>query len=70
MKLKEIWTFIKTVLWPTAKPFICASKEEAIELKSWMEAYRPMKSLESEVIADDKIMPEFYFRLKDALQNE
>jgi hypothetical protein len=70
MKIKEIWIFIKTVLWPAAKPFICMTHEEAVELKYWMEAYRPMKSLKSEVIADDNIMPAFYRRLKEALENE
>lgn len=34
--MKEIWKFLK-MIWPLAKPFICASKEEAQELREWAE---------------------------------
>lgn len=70
MKLKEIWTFIKTVLWPAAKPFICASREEAIELRDWVEAHKPLRSLESEIEGLPEMLPEFYLRVKEALSSE
>lgn len=67
MKLKEIWTLIKTVIWPAAKPFICASREEAVELRDWIDARRPMRSLKSDIEGVPELLPEFYIRVKEAL---
>lgn len=70
MNIKEIWQFIKTTIWPVAKPFICASQEEAIELRDWVEAHKPLRSIESEIEGIPEALPEFYYRIKDALGNE
>lgn len=69
MKLKEIWTLIKTVIWPAAKPFICASREEAAEL---VEFYRTISraQLRSDMnLREEEIkpVPEFVLRCIEAL---
>ena len=70
MKIKEIWAFIKNVIWQAAKPFICASREEAVELKNWVEMNKPLRSLESDIEGLPEMLPEFYYRIKEALENE
>jgi len=74
MKLKEIWAFIKGVVWPAAKPFICASKEEAAELTRWA---KDMRSVSNRMANEydpggdhEEIYPEFVIRCIEALENE
>lgn len=74
MKIKEIWTFIKTVLWPAAKPFICASREEAEELRDWARVMKGVseKSMHQYELgsAYKELYPAFILRCIDALENE
>lgn len=67
MKLKEIWTFIKTVLWPAAKPFICASREEAEEV---VNAWRKSQRQKNDFGLSPDFIPVFVLRCIDALENE
>lgn len=67
MKIKEIWQFIKTVIWPTAKPFICASREEAQEV---VDAWRRTQSQKRDLGLSPDFVPEFVLRCIDALESE
>lgn len=70
MKIKEIWQFIKSVVWPAAKPFICASKEEAQELVLWARNHEKIaRAAEAHINLDRDILPEFVRRCADALEN-
>ena len=70
MKIKEIWHFIKSVVWPAAKPFICASKEEAQELVLWARNHEKIaRAAEAHMNLDRDILPEFVRRCADALEN-
>lgn len=69
MKLKEIWQFIKSVIWPAAKPFICASKEEAAELVVWARnAERIANAAEKNINLDRDNVPVFVTRCVTALE--
>ena len=71
MKLKEIWEFIKGVVWPAAKPFICASKEEAAELVLWARNHEKIaNAAEKHMNLKRDYTPEFVLRCIEALENE
>ena len=71
MKLKEIWQFIKGVVWPAAKPFICASKEEAAELVLWARNHEKIANAAEKYMRMDRdYTPEFVLRCIEALENE
>ena len=72
-KIREILAFLKNVVWPVAKPFICASKEEAIEARDWMLSRGVQSGSIGEGGAefpDLDIMPELFHRIEKALENE
>lgn len=70
MKLKEIWQFIKGVIWPIAKPFICASKEEAEELIVWAQNHeRIANKAEQYMSLDRDNLPMFVIRCIDAIED-
>jgi len=66
MGIKEIWDFIKKVVWPIAKPFICASEAEARELVDWFadESAGALPGMSS------KPLPAFVTRAREALEKE
>ena len=71
MKIKEIWQFIKTVIWPTAKPFICASREEAEELIVWARNHeRIANAAENHMSLDRDNIPVFVIRCINAIDEE
>ena len=76
MKLKEIWAiikatpaFLKNVFWPAAKPFICASKEEAAELVLYARNHERIANKAEEYMSLDRDnVPEFVMRCINALE--
>lgn len=71
MKIKEIWQFIKSVIWPAAKPFICASQEEAEELIVWARNHeRIANAAENHMSLDRDNIPVFVLRCIDALESK
>jgi len=53
-----------------AKPFICASKEEAQELVLWARNHEKIaRAAEAHINLDRDILPEFVRRCADALEN-
>jgi len=67
MKLKKIWQFIKSVIWPAAKPFICASREEAEEV---VNAWRVRQASKNDLGLSHEFVPEFVLRCMNALEEE
>lgn len=72
MKIKEIWQFIKTVIWPAAKPFICASREEAQEVVDFYRVFSRAQLRSDINLREEEVnpAPSFVLRCIDALENE
>lgn len=72
MKIKELWQFIKTVIWPTAKPFICASREEAAELVDFYRTISRVQLRSNMNLREEEInpVPEFVLRCIEAIESE
>lgn len=72
MTLKGVWNFIKGVIWPVAKPFLCASREEAEELVIYARnAERVADRHEAHGHKLDRdLLPRFVLRCIEALEEK